>query len=141
MSDEATIFDRILGGEIPCHKLFEDEHVLAFLDVFPLSYGHCLVIPKERCAQLHELSEESGAAIGRILPRLARAVVQATGATGYNILQNNGSSAHQAVLHVHFHIIPKIGERGLGIGWSPSALSDEDAEHLVGGIRGALQDA
>ena len=59
MSDEVTIFDRILSGEVPCHKLYEDEQVLAFLDVFPLSPGHCLVIPKERRAQLHELSDDA----------------------------------------------------------------------------------
>jgi histidine triad (HIT) family protein len=138
MSD-VTVFDRILSGEIPCHKLYEDEHVLAFLDAFPLSYGPCLVIPKERCAFLHELSETAGSAIGRVLPRLAAAVVAATGATAYNLLQNNGSSAHQAVFHVHFHIIPKLGEHGLGIDWSPGSLEDTDAAQLVEGIREALE--
>lgn len=138
MSDEVTIFDRILSGEIPCHKLYEDEQVLAFLDVFPLSPGHCLVIPKERCSHLHQLSDDSAAAIGRVLPRLARAVMAVTGAEAYNLLQNNGSAAHQAVFHVHFHIIPKLGERGLGIGWQPGKLGDEDAEHLKRGIRAEL---
>ena len=138
MSDEVTIFDQILSGEIPCHKLYEDERVLAFLDVFPLSPGHCLVIPKERRAYLHELSDETAAAIGRVLPRLARAVMAVTGAEAYNVLQNNGSAAHQAVFHVHFHIIPKVGDRGLGIGWQPGQLSDDDAEHLKQGIRAEL---
>lgn len=139
MSEETTIFDRILAGEIPCHRLYEDEHVLAFLDVFPLSPGHCLVIPKERAAHLHELSDESAAAIGRVLPALSRAVLRATGASAYNVLQNNGSSAHQAVFHVHFHIIPKIGDQGLGVGWSPGALDDEDAARLERDIRQALE--
>lgn len=138
MSDEVTIFDRILGGEIPCHKLYEDDHVLAFLDIFPLSPGHCLVIPKERRAFLHQLSEESGAAIGRLLPRLAAAVVEATGAEAYNILQNNGSSAHQAVFHVHFHIIPKVDQQGLAIGWKPGSLDAAAAGDLVEGIQAAL---
>lgn len=138
VNDGVTIFDRILSGQIPCHKLFEDDHVLAFLDVFPLSNGHCLVIPKERKAHLHELSEASGAAIGRVLPRLAAAVLAATGATAYNVLQNNGTAAHQAVDHVHFHIIPRIGEQGLDIGWRPSPLADDDAARLVEGIRSAL---
>ena len=141
MSDEITIFDRILAGEIPCHRLYEDEHVLAFLDVFPLSPGHCLVIPKERAARLHELSAESAAAIGRVLPRLARAVLQATGATDYNVLQNNGSAAHQAVFHVHFHIIPKIGEQGLGIGWNAGSLDDDEAARLRQAIGQALESA
>src|SRR5579863_7866089 len=109
-----TIFDRILSGELPAHRVYEDQHVLAFLDIGPLSDGHTLVIPKERKAVLHELSDEAAAAVGRVLPRLCRAVIKATGATAYNVLQNNGSAAHQAVPHVHFHIIPKLGSAGLG---------------------------
>mgnify|MGYP002625162841 CR=1 FL=1 len=141
MGDEITVFDRILSGELPCHKLYEDDRVLAFLDISPLAPGHCLVIPKERRAQLHELSDESAAAIGRVLPRLARAVLEATGASAYNVLQNNGRAAHQAVFHVHFHIIPKIGDKGLGVGWSPGQLADADAERLVADIREALDGA
>jgi histidine triad (HIT) family protein len=120
----STIFDRILDGEIPCHRVYEDEHVLAFLDIGPLSRGHTLVIPKERRAFLHELSDESAAAIGRVLPRIARAVMEATGASAYNVLQNNGAEAHQAVFHVHFHVIPKLGEHGLGIRWKTGSLDD-----------------
>ena len=120
---QSTIFDRILDGEIPCHRIYEDEHVLAFLDVHPVSLGHTLVIPKERRAYLHELSEEAAAAIGRVLPRLCRAVLHASGATEYNVLQNNGASAHQAVFHVHFHIIPKFDDgAGLGLDWKAHKL-------------------
>ncbi len=133
-----TIFDKILAGEIPCHRLYEDEHVLAFLDVFPLSRGHTLVIPKERKAHLHELSDEAAANLGRVLPRLARAVLAATGASAYNVLQNNGEPAHQAVMHVHFHIIPKLDGTGLGIGWNASSLEAGDAAELVAGITAAL---
>lgn len=136
---ERTIFDRILDGEIPCHRVYEDDQVLAFLDIAPLSDGHTLVIPKERKACLHELSDDSAAALGRVLPRLCRAVVEATGASAYNVLQNNGASAHQAVTHVHFHIIPKTGSKGLGLGWSPGKLAGDRAEELVDGIRAALQ--
>lgn len=131
-----TIFAKILDGQIPSHKVYEDEHVLAFLDVGPLSKGHTLVIPKERKAFLHELSDEQAAAIGRVLPRIARAVMKATGATAYNVLQNNGAEAHQAVFHVHFHIIPKLGEAGLGVVWRPGKL--EGGEALAEAIRGAM---
>ncbi len=137
---ESTIFGKILDGEIPCYRIYEDEHVLAFLDVGPLSRGHTLVIPKERKAFLHELSDESTAAIGRVLPRLARAVMAATGATDYNILQNNGTAAHQVVMHVHFHIIPRQGNDGLGVGWSAQSLDSKDAESLVAAIRETLED-
>jgi histidine triad (HIT) family protein len=133
-----TIFDKILDGQIPCHKVYEDEHVLAFLDIAPLAPGHTLVIPKERKAFLHELSDEQAAALGRVLPRLSRAVMNATGATAYNILQNNGTAAHQAVFHVHFHIIPREGERGLGIGWSTSSIDHETAPALAQRIAAAI---
>ena len=130
MSNEKTIFDRILDGEIPCHKVYEDDLVLAFLDINPLSEGHTLVIPKRPAATLDELDDESAAAIGRVLPRLCRAVMAATGTKAYNVLQNNGAGAHQAVFHVHFHIIPKTGERGLGIGWSAGRLEAGRAAEL-----------
>jgi histidine triad (HIT) family protein len=133
-----TIFSRIIAGEIPCHRVYEDEHVLAFLDIGPLSEGHLLVIPKEAKAQIDELSDESAAAIGRVLPRLARAVMKATGATAYNILQNNGAAAHQAVMHVHFHIIPKRGSAGLGIGWNAGKLDAAAAGELVRRMQAAL---
>lgn len=123
-----TIFSRIIRGEIPCHKVYEDDAVLAFLDVNPLSPGHTLVIPKEVAATLDQLSDEASAAIGRVLPRIARAVLLATGATAFNILQNNGASAHQAVFHVHFHVIPRLEGRGLGVGWTPLAV---DASELL----------
>jgi histidine triad (HIT) family protein len=138
MSD--TVFDKILDGEIPCHRVYEDEHVLAFLDVHPLSKGHTLVIPKERKAFLHELSDASAAALGRALPRLCRAVREVTGAEAYNVLQNNGSAAHQAVFHVHFHIIPKLGSSGLGIGWSPRNLAPGTVEELARALRAAVSD-
>jgi histidine triad (HIT) family protein len=138
MTGQETVFDKILSGEIPCHKVYEDEHVLAFLDIGPLSRGHTLVIPKERRAFLHELSDEAAAAIGRVLPKLCRAVVEATGATAYNILQNNGTEAHQVVMHVHFHIIPKMGEAGLGIGWRPTSMSADEASDLLERMHAAL---
>ena len=135
---EPNIFTKIIDGEIPCHKVYEDEHVLAFLDVGPISNGHTLVIPKERKAALHELSDEAAAAIGHVLPRLCRAVMQATGAEAYNVLQNNGSAAHQAVFHVHFHIIPKFADAGLGMSWKPTALDDAGAKHLAKQMRAFL---
>ena len=135
---ETTVFGKILDGEIPCHRVYEDEHVLAFLDVGPLSEGHVLVIPKERKAYLHELSDDAAAGVGRALPRLSRAVMRATGATAYNVLQNNGTEAHQVVMHVHFHIIPKKGSKGLGIGWSPGTLEDARATELTAAIQREL---
>ena len=131
-----TVFAKILRGEIPCHHVYEDEHTFAFLDVNPLSRGHILVIPREPAATLDQLSAESAAALGRVLPRIARAMMIATGATAYNVLQNNGAAAHQAVFHVHFHIIPVDGDDGLGLEWHPKKL--EDGETLAKAIAAAL---
>ncbi|HUS66513.1 MAG TPA: HIT family protein [Kofleriaceae bacterium] len=119
-----TIFTKILRGDIPCHKVYEDDQVLAFLDINPLSPGHTLIIPKEPAVTLDQLSDEASAAIGRVMPRIARAVLAATGARDFNVLQNNGAAAHQAVFHVHFHIIPKVDGAGLGIGWKTRSLDD-----------------
>ena len=130
-----TIFTKILAGEIPCFRVYEDEHVLAFLDINPLSRGHTLVIPKEPAETLDQLSDESAASIGRVLPKISRAVLQATGAVAFNVLQNNGATAHQAVMHVHFHIIPKYPDgTGLGIGWPALTLTGEEGKALAESI-------
>ena len=136
----STIFRKILAGDIPSHFVYEDEHVFAFLDIHPLSPGHTLVIPREEVATLDKLSDESGAAIGRALPRIARAVLKATGASEFNILQNNGTRAHQEVMHVHFHIIPKMEDgRGLGVGWPVvGPLEATEGEALARQIQAAL---
>ena len=134
-----TVFSKIVRGEIPCHKVYEDELVLSFLDVAPLSPGHTLVIPKEPAETLDQLSDESAAAIGRVLPRICRAVQKATGTSAYNVLENNGKGAHQAVQHVHFHIIPKPdASRGLGVGWPAGKLDSDEAKALLARIAEAL---
>ncbi len=135
-----TIFQKIIDGEIPCHKIYEDERVFAFLDIQPLSRGHTLVVPKEPARTLDELSDDASAAIGRVLPRLCRAVLTATGAKEYNVLQNNGPGAHQAVFHVHFHIIPKPNHKeGLGVGWPAGSLSQEQGSEMAEAIKKSLR--
>jgi histidine triad (HIT) family protein len=134
-----TVFGKIVRGEIPCNKVYEDEKVLAFLDISPLAEGHTLVVPKESAETLDRLSDESAAAVGRVLPRLCRAVVAATGVKEYNVLENNGAGAHQAIEHVHFHIIPKPNAReGLGIGWPAKGVNREAAAALAKKIAAAL---
>ncbi|HBS27862.1 MAG TPA: diadenosine tetraphosphate hydrolase [Phycisphaerales bacterium] len=136
-----TIFGRIIRGEVPCHRVYEDDRVLAFLDVGPLSEGHTLVIPKEPAPTMDALSDESAAALGRVLPRLCRAVMKATGCEAYNILQNNRPGAHQAVFHVHFHVIPRFDisgpGAGLGIAWKATTLDDPKA--LSARVAGAMK--
>ena len=132
MSD--TIFSKIIRGEIPAHRVYEDDHCIAILDVAPLSEGHTLVIPKEPAETIADLSDDAAAAVGRVLPRVSRAIKKATGATNLNILQNNGPAASQSVPHVHFHIIPRFPDRaegaGLGLGWKPVKPDGEAAAEL-----------
>ncbi|MGH7243944.1 MAG: HIT family protein [Phycisphaerales bacterium] len=134
-----TIFSKIIKGEIPSHKVYEDDKVFAFLDIGPLSTGHTLVIPKEVAPTLDELSDESSAAIGRVLPRLCRAVMQATGARDYNVLQNNGKAANQLVMHVHFHIIPKFSSgNGLRMEWKAGTFDHSAGAELAKKIAASL---
>lgn len=129
-----SIFTRIINGEIPCHRVYEDDHVIAFLDISPLSRGHVLVVPKEERMRLDQLSEASAAALGSALRTVAAAVVKVTGCVDYNVLQNNGAAAHQAVMHVHFHIIPKYADgSGLGVKWNAGS-APADAAELAGEI-------
>lgn len=131
-----TIFSKILRGEIPCHKLYEDDLVLAFLDIAPLAAGHAVVIPKEPAETLDALSDDSSAAIGRVLPRLCRALQSVTGTRDFNVLQNNGRGAHQAVEHVHFHIIPKPdAAQGLGVKWPSGSLDHAAAKEMAARVR------
>jgi histidine triad (HIT) family protein len=135
-----TIFGKILSGAIPCHKVYEDERVFAFLDINPISVGHTLVVPKEPAETLDALSDESAAALGRVLPRICRAVIAVTGVREYNVLENNGSGAHQTVAHVHFHIIPKPSHaEGLGLGWPAQGLDQRAGSELAAKLRTALK--
>lgn len=133
----ATIFSKILAGEIPCHRLYEDDQVLCFLDVGPVARGHCLVIPKEPAVELDGLSDDAAAALGRVMPRLVRALKAATGCAGVNVLQNNGAAAGQVVMHVHFHLIPRYSENHASasdhfrLGWKAGRLSADDAADLT----------
>lgn len=124
-----SIFTRIVKGEIPCHRVFENDHLLAFLDINPLCEGHTLVVPKRPAERLEDLPPEDAAQIARHLGVIARRVLAATGAEGYNVLQNNGRVAGQEVPYVHFHIIPRRAGDGLGYRWNakpaaPGALAD-----------------
>jgi histidine triad (HIT) family protein len=119
--------------------VYEDGQVLAFLDINPLSTGHTLVVPKEPAESMDRLSDEAAAALGRVLPRICRAVIAATGVREYNVLENNGTGAHQAIPHVHFHIIPKPNAReGLGIGWPMRNLDPAAGAALAAQIAAAV---
>ncbi len=130
-----SIFARIIAGEIPCQRVFENAHLLAFLDVNPLAEGHTLVVPKRTVAVFEDLTAEEAAELGRQLPILARKIVAATGAEGFNILINRGQVAGQEVQHVHVHIIPRRAGDGLGYRWRPQQRTAEELAALAERIR------
>ena len=134
MPDDESIFTKIINGQLPCHRVFENEHVLAFLDINPLSEGHTLVVPKRQTERLDQLTLDEAAELGRVLAKVARRVVAATAAAGYNILQNNGRVSGQEVPHVHFHIIPRRDGDGLGYRWHPKPASQEALATLAARI-------
>ena len=104
--DANNIFAKILRGEIPSHKIYEDEHVLAFMDVMPMVDGHCLVIPKVSSRGLLDADEAVLARLMPVVQNVARAAVSAMGADGFQLRQYNEAAAGQTVFHLHFHILP-----------------------------------
>ena len=111
--DNNNVFARILRGELPCQRLYEDEHTLAFLDIMPQSEGHTLVLPKEPAEFITEMSDASLAATMLTTRKLAQVVQTVTGAPGLLLSQFNGVAAGQTVPHVHFHIIPRFPDQRL----------------------------
>ena len=132
---EASIFAKIVRGEIPCQRVFENEHLLAFLDINPLAEGHTLVISKHPVARLEELPPETAAELARVLPLLTRKVLAATGASDCNVLLNNGAGAGQEIPYVHVHIIPRQPGDGLGYRWKPQKRAPEELTELAERIR------
>ncbi|KAG5930563.1 hypothetical protein E4U42_006651 [Claviceps africana] len=126
----SCVFCRIIKGDIPCLKLFESEKTLAFLDIGPLSKGHALVIPKYHGEKLVDIPDDH---LDEILPTLKK-LVHATGATDYNILQNNGTIAHQQVPHIPK---PNVSE-GLGIGWPSASEAMEELKALCADIKSRM---
>ena len=114
----ACVFCKIVKGDIPSKKIYENDGAYAFLDVSPLSEGHTLVIPKKHVVKAHEMDAESWSAVADALGFVTKKLAS-DGTKDYNILQNNGKLAHQAVMHIHFHVIPKTEKSGLDITWNP----------------------
>jgi histidine triad (HIT) family protein len=109
--DQSNVFAKVLRGEIPCHKIYEDEDTLAFLDIMPRTEGHALVITKEKARDLFDVSPKTLAKLVVVVQKLAPVIQEATGAEGVLIQQFNGAAAGQTVFHLHVHIIPrKAGE-------------------------------
>lgn len=135
--DCSNIFARILSGEIPCVKIYEDDKTLAFLDVMPQAEGHTLVVPKEEAENIFELSPEGAAALMATTQKVAKAVKNALGVSGVMLMQLNGRAAGQSVFHIHMHIIPRA--HGIDLAFHErNMVPPETLEPIAAKIRAAL---
>lgn len=106
--DPSNVFAKILRGELPCHRLYEDADTFAFMDIMPRGDGHCLVIPKKPSRNIIDVDADSLAAVARTTQKLARAVVKAFSADGVTVQQFNEPAGGQVVFHLHVHVIPRF---------------------------------
>lgn len=104
---EKTIFEKIVDGEIPCTKVYEDSNFLAFLDISPASVGHTLVVPKKHCRNIFDMPDEIAGEYLKVVAKLSRAIKKALNPAGLSISMNNEPAAGQIVFHAHIHLIPR----------------------------------
>lgn len=141
MAETETIFTKIIRGEIPAAKVYEDEHTLAFLDIAPLARGHTLVIPKRPAKLVQDMTPEDQGHLFHAVGEVARKVQKATGAPSTTIAVNNGPEAGQEVPHVHVHVIPRTEGDGAGpihaLRWPRPDVSREELPRIAEEIRNA----
>lgn len=135
MSENDCVFCKMVGGQISVTKLYEDEEVLAFLDIGPVSDGHTLVISKAHFEKLHDCPPELLGRVCLSLGKIAKAVKNAVNCQGYNVLCNNGRAAGQLVSHLHFHIIPRNNADDLFDSWPAYKYAQGKAEEIAAKIR------
>lgn len=128
MKKDDCIFCKIAAGEIPSTTLYEDDKFRAFFDVSPASKGHALLVPKDHYDNLFELDEEVAGELFKKASKIARALKEATGCEGMNLVQNNGTVAGQTVYHFHLHFIPRNEGDGVDLHWKQQ---EADMEYLA----------
>ncbi|MEK3980527.1 HIT family protein [Psychrobacillus sp. FSL K6-2836] len=116
------IFCKIIDGSIPSAKIYEDEHVYAFMDIMPLTKGHTLIIPKNHKENVYDLSEEEASNLFKVVPKIASVLKESFGPVGMNLLNNNGAPAGQSVFHFHLHFIPRYDQTD---GFRPTWITKE----------------
>lgn len=132
------IFCQIVAGEIPAHKVYEDDDILAFLDITPVNPGHTLVIPKQHYASMLELPDELLCRLAQTVKKIAPAVLAAVNSDGFNLGLNNGPVSGQIVLHFHWHIMPRFNGDGFDL-WHGSKYQEGEAEAVMEKIKTALK--
>ena len=138
MVENDCLFCKIVAGEIPAVKVLEDDVCLAFMDIGPLAEGHVLLIPKTHAVTLDELPSDQAGDMLKHLPALVKAVQTVTACQGVNVLENNGRAAHQQVMHVHFHLIPRNEGDAFGFNWPGGAYEPGRMEELAEAVRREL---
>lgn len=128
------IFCKIVSNEIPSYKVYEDDFVLAFLDVAPVNYGHVLVIPKKHYANMEEISDDDLCRVITVVKKVGGSLKESFGASGYNIQENNDAIAGQVVSHLHFHLIPRLENDGLAL-WDGGRYGDGEMEEVLKKIK------
>lgn len=136
--DPGCVFCKIVAGEIPSSQVYKDLHCVAFLDLSPLQPGHTLLVPRTHYERLTDVPGEAMATLGKVLPDLARAVLQATQAEGLNVHQANGACAGQVISHVHLHLIPRRSGDGLEPRWKAGRYGPGEMEAWRKKIAAAL---
>jgi histidine triad (HIT) family protein len=137
-TDPTCVFCKIASGLIPSFKVFEDEVVLAFLDISPVVKGHTLVVSKQHYPSVMETPGEALAAVNQRIPAISRAVLVATGAAACSVLINNGAEAGQTVRHIHYHILPRVEGDRFDIPWNAGTLAPADAAVLQAAAKAAI---
>ena len=141
MSHEDCLFCKIIDGEIPSAKVYEDEDVYAFLDISQVTTGHTLIIPKKHTENIYETDETIAAALFSRVPKVAKAIKKAFNPQGINLLNNNGEFASQSVFHIHIHLIPRYDDTdGFGLKWQErnDEFSSEDLASIAEAINKEL---
>ena len=129
-TDPSCLFCRIVAGEIPATRVFEDDAAIAFLDIHPVNLGHVLLVPRGHHATVTDLPDDLAGRLGSVLPRLARSVVSATGAEGLNVVINNGEVAGQTIHHSHWHLIPRFGNDAVRWPWPHQSYPEGELERV-----------
>ena len=137
MFDPECIFCKLIAGDIPSQRVYEDDACIVFLDIAPVSKGHALVVPKAHHATLFDLPDDLGAALVPVFKRVGKAVMAATGAEGLNVCMNNYRVAGQLVDHAHVHLIPRFADDGLKF-WPQGAYADNEMAAVAQAVRDAL---
>lgn len=133
------IFCKIIAGEIPATKVYEDADVLAFMDIGPVIKGHTLVIPKQHFDPITETPEPVLAKLLAVVKRIAAAQMSGLKADGVNVMQSNGAAAGQVVPHIHFHVIPRFATDGHRWNWAAKQYDDPaEMQQLAATIKAAL---